>query len=512
LKRRICRDFKIEKYDFDKLLKKPKVDEDVASLSPKIEPTAQLDDLVDLVDTNGEPEFLLLENGELQFKDEIPCVDLTMVPPKMNNIPFRLVPSNVIGKHINDNDHDIYWEVFGVLKQASVLPSEAHYHLCTVYIFFTYVWESASYYPYLWFFGLPERGKSRIVKAIIQLCYRGLYTETLNEAFIFRFADLFRGTLALDLYELSEKAQKKGSHDLLLGRYERGMIVPRVTNPDRGPFNDTQFYKVSGPTIIATNVEIPSKDPLRSRCIKITMPEARGKYPNISCDNSMVELKAGLLVFRSRYLGKPLPEVEKPVSGRLGDIVHPLIGTARLLPSEASENLMSLIVTFESERKETESESLAGKIAQGLYDLRNEVQAGRLPVEKIREKINAEIDPKYCFSPQRIGRELSAMGFEKVKSVGKMLIIFDEKLVGKIWERFLPNLPNLPNDDGAGVSGGETKSDNPPHSTDEREKTHTHLSAQGPCLLTDREAREEREISSWGNEDEPLVAPDEVTI
>ena len=90
----------------------------------------------------------------------------------------------------------------------------------------------------MWFYGPPERGKSRIVNAIVNLSYRGMYTETLNEAYIFRFAHQFRGALGIDVYEIHLRARRKGSYDIVLNRFEKGMKIPRVTKPEKGPFKD----------------------------------------------------------------------------------------------------------------------------------------------------------------------------------------------------------------------------------------------------------------------------------
>ena len=135
-------------------------------------------------------------------------------------------------------------------------------------------------------------------------------------------------------------------------------------------------------------VEIPAKDPLQSRCIKITMPEARGIYSNNNTDGDLFDIKAGLLAFRARHLGEALPQVDKPIAGRLGDIMQPLLCVAQLLPEEAIEALTGLIEGFESDRREAESESLAGRIADAFYELQDQVEFGRLPVESLRGKLN----------------------------------------------------------------------------------------------------------------------------
>lgn len=274
-----------------------------------------------------------------------------------------------------------------------------------------------------------------MVKALTRLSWRGLYTETLNEAYIFRFAESFAGTLGLDVYELSLRAQKRGSHDLLLGRFDEGMKVPRVIAPEKGPFKDIRYYRVAGPTILATNTEIPAKDPLRSRCIKITMPERRGIYSNHT-ESDLFELRAGLLAFRGRHLKGILPNVPKPVPGRLGDLIQPLLCVAALLPREATENIYELIGKLETERAEAEAETLAGRIVTILFSIQSQVLGGRLPVELITKMLNEGVPEQHQVASQKVGHELSALGVDRKKTQGKMHIIWKQSDMEKLFNRF----------------------------------------------------------------------------
>ena len=339
--------------------------------------------------------------------------------------------------HKDASDEELYFDILGRIKNVAVLSSEEEYHLCVVYIFFTYLSEAVNYFPYLWFYAVPERGKSRMLKAIIILSYRGLYTETLNEAYIFRYADLFVGTIGIDVYDLCKKAQNHGSHDLLLGRYEKGIKIARVVAPDKGDFRDTKYFNISGPTLLATNTIIPPKDPLRSRCIKISMPEARDIYKNNNSYDDLVDLIRRLYAFRFRHLGKALPDIAKPTAGRLGDIVQPLLCVAALLPDVASESLLNLIEAFEQDRLEAEAESLAGRIAQAIFDLKGNVSNGRLSVKEIRESVNKDVDEKYQIAPQTIGREITAMDIEKTNAGGQIYIVWDDKNLTNIFSRYL---------------------------------------------------------------------------
>jgi hypothetical protein len=400
------------------------------------ETSALFPELVDLVIKNESVRYLVVSGGSMEVVDEWRAVNGRILrPPELDSIPYEPVRADRVFRNIDGSAAQLYYSVLEKLRTVSVLPSDAHYHLCTVYVFFTHLSERAPYLPYLWFFGLPERGKSRMVKVLTRLSWRGLYTETLNEAYIFRFAESFAGTIGLDVYELSGRAQKKGSHDLLLGRFDEGMKVPRVIAPEKGPFKDMRYYRVAGPTILATNTEIPAKDPLRSRCLKITMPEARGIYPN-HAQSDLFELRAGLLAFRARHLNKSLPDVAKPVAGRLGDLMQPLLSVAALLPREATENIKNLIRELEAERQEAEAETLAGRIVTILFSLQNRVVGGWLPVEIVTQMVNMEVPEQHQVASQKVGHELSALGIVRKKKQGKMHILWKQDEMEKLFNRF----------------------------------------------------------------------------
>jgi hypothetical protein len=165
------------------------------------------------------------------------------------------------------------------------------------------------------------------------------------------------------------------------------------------------------------------------------LSEARGKYENNNSVEALSDLKARLVAFRGRQLNELLPDVEKPVSGRLGDITHPLLQVAKLLPGEASEGLMALIGYLEIQRQDDQGETLVGRIAKATYDLRNDIVNGRLPVSRLGKVVNQEEGEK--FSAQAIGRELNAMGIKKIKSGGgRMHIRWDQKVMEAIWQRY----------------------------------------------------------------------------
>jgi hypothetical protein len=189
-----------------------------------------------------------------------------------------------------------------------------------------------------------------------------------------------------------------------------------------------------------------------------------------------MDLKARLLVFRTLNMLRNLPAVEKPVAGRLGDLMQPLLAVAALLPNVASENLQALISDLENDRRQSEADSMAGRITQVLFDLQEEVRNGRLPVQSVRETLNEDTpNDRFHLSPQRVGKELAAMGINRTKVGGTMHIVWDEDLMAQLFDRFrpygytLPTLPTLQDDCLELDDGEEGENVLSPHSPEEDE-------------------------------------------
>jgi hypothetical protein len=444
-----------------------------AKKKPKERMIALFPGLIDLVFFKGVPHFLFLDektaapdcSAQIERNGEI------LIPPGERDIPFPLVPMELFEKQLGTPLSEVYGEILTRLRKSSQLPTDLHYHLLDAFVFFTHLPESVEIYPFIHFFGPPERGKSRVVKTLRDLCFRSFMTETLNEAYLFRFAEHFRGTLLLDLYEISERAMKKGCTDLLLNRYERGARVARVTAPDRGPFRDTQYFDCWGPTILATNKAIPSKDPLLSRCLQIVMPEARGIYPRYDAKGIM-EIRAALLGFRASNMARTLSAVVPPCPGRLGDLLHPLLSVSKLLPPDAEESILSLVSEILEEKQQSEAETLEGRICQALYDLHGEVREGMLQTEKLRSTLNEGVKEEFQISSIRLGMTLRAIGI-KTKPFGidrLSHIVWNQPMFQRLFERYGIEEPR------------ET-----------RETSKTGLSAEEPLQAGIGETRETRE-------------------
>ncbi|MFP6890172.1 MAG: toprim domain-containing protein, partial [Nitrospinota bacterium] len=266
--------------------------------------TAKADGLIDVAEEGGKPVFLVKDaEGQVSIEKQIEVDGVTYEPPPKDQIPCLLPRASEIIRHFGgDKNEALYLDLVEYHKGISELPGEHYYHLLAAWDMHTYVLEQVRFSPYIWFYAVAERGKSRTGNAAINVAYRGFTTESLREAHLIRTPSRLGGSLFIDCTNLWKKAEKHGVDDVLLNRFERGAKVPRVEHPDRGAFRDTTYYEIFGPTIIATNQ--PVIDVLESRAIQIVMEPTSKIFEEDVTPESALALKERLTAFRARHLGE----------------------------------------------------------------------------------------------------------------------------------------------------------------------------------------------------------------
>jgi hypothetical protein len=349
----------------------------------------------------------------------------------------------VIKCYGNDSDGDLYDALVESLRGVSELPGEEYYHLLAAWVMHTYLLEWCQYSPILYFFAVPERGKSRTGKALSNLSRRGFRTETLNEAFLFRLADRFQATICFDVMDLSKKAERKGSEDLLLNRYERGGKAARV-NPDQPPNKDILFYDLFGPTIIASNEPIDSI--LETRALQIIMPDAARDFSQDVLPEDARPLKERLTAFRARHLLDSKPQIEKPVRGRLGDILRPIMQITLTVKPKLQETILGLTYAIEKQRCTEKGEGIDAEILDAIMKLRQADQAKSIPLKDIAKVVNeGRLDTDHIH-PQQVGYRLKAMGFRKERKGSGVQLIWNQSLFGRLAIRHGLHQPTDPAD------------------------------------------------------------------
>jgi DNA primase catalytic core len=418
--------------------------ENISTDAPDGEYAALFDGLVDIVGVDGQAKYLTVsENGELSITEVAEFGENVYLPPPKDQIPWLLPRGNNVLEmaeleaHLSPQvaDEVLYDDLVAYHRRISELPGDDYYNLLALWDMHTYVIEKFQYSPILLFFAVPERGKSRTGKAMLYVSYRGIHVESLRDAYVIRVADGFRATIFFDCKDLWKKAEKAGSEDMLLGRFERGLKVPRVLYPEKGPFQDTVYYSIFGATIVATNDA--THRILSTRCLPISMPAAGRVFEDDITPKDALPLKERLLLFRARHLHTELAKIGKASQGRLGDIVRPLHQILLLVKPQLEEDFLNLVKNLEHARKTEKAESVEAAVLLAISSLENEVTNQALPNKLITEALNRGRDEKSKLTPSKVGKTIASLGFKKRKNPdGNMAVVWDEDLLRNAMESY----------------------------------------------------------------------------
>ncbi|MDA2920646.1 DUF3854 domain-containing protein [Desulfobacterota bacterium AH_259_B03_O07] len=426
------------KHDVDALFSLTKKPEDTKNeeKNQKTIYSARFEGLIEIVVFDGIPRFLVLEDGKGILKTEINKNGEKLIPPPKDKLPWILPRAVEVKKYFdNDTPEKLFNNLITYFKSISELPNEKYYILITAWVFHTYLMEGWNYTPILCFFAVAERGKSRTGKAIVFVAYRGRHTETLREANVFRASESQGATLFFDCINIWKKLEKQGAEDILLLRFEKGAKAERVLYPERGAFQDTVYYDIFGPTIIATNE--PVYKVLDSRCIPIIMQQS---HENFSVDPSPqlgLPFRERLTAWRAKTLAKDIKLADKPTKGRLGDILQPLATIVELVVPDKKDEFKQLVETLEEDRLQEKTMSIESDVIQAITECEDYVENGTLAISKIVENVNADRAEKEKLTPQRIGRVIKSLGIKSAKKHGGVKAIFyDENQINNLQDSY----------------------------------------------------------------------------
>lgn len=292
---------------------------------------ARFPNLVDIVEDNGELVYLIAEGSQLKTVPSVTLGGKVAFPPPKEQLPF-LIPrwKEISRAYHEDTPQALFHDLIEYHKSFSQLPNEAYYVLLAAWDFSTYIIEHLNYSGYIYLYAVPERGKTKTGQAMIYVSYRGIHQENLREANLFRSSHDLTATLFIDASNLSKKAIRESSLDVVLQRFEKGAKVQRVLHPEWGPFKDSRFYDIFGATVIATNE--PINEVMESRSFPIDMPFAHNNFPKPQPQHGL-PFRERLLAWRAHSLIDKLafPSPPQFPMGRLNDIAIPLWQLIRLV-------------------------------------------------------------------------------------------------------------------------------------------------------------------------------------
>jgi hypothetical protein len=216
------------------------------------------------------------------------------------------------------------------------------------------------------------------------------------------------------MMDLSKKAERGGCDDILLLRYEKGAKCCRVQYPDQGPFNDTVYYDIYGPTIISSNEQLHKI--LETRCLPIVMPNRPGNYDSPRPEIAL-GLKERLIAWRAKNLLTVFTDLEPidGISGSLWDITKPMFLVNSLLLVD-SQTLKDSILSIAGEKDEYRKDTTEGHLFAIIKEITEENGLDCFPelsikVSDISRRYNQGKPEDRKVQSAWIGRRLKRMSF-----------------------------------------------------------------------------------------------------
>lgn len=386
-------------------------------------------DLIHLVREDDMVKYLVKKEGKLLIKPTYLEKDNVYIPKQ--DLPMKIPNIDILTESVNIKWNKLLDEVILFIKKYLEMPHDSDYFLLALWIFHTYLIEKFNVTPLLYFHGIVETGKTRAGEVLEQLAFRGERLTSPTEATLFRAAHYFKSTLILDEIKLWGKDGNPEVARLIKSRYKRGQKVSRINLNKKGE-DQVEYFDVFAPLVMCTKEGIPND--IESRCIIFLMRANSRIETEAPFDEELsYKLRNKLIIFRSIFLEKKLPEFEQISRRRLNEIMQPLYQTLMLLDPDRKEQFIMITQEMQTEKEEEEGMSLEAEIVQQIRDN----MAPEFLTLDLRDELNKERSEKEKLSSMLVSIRTRKLGFKKIKmKSNRMGFKIEPKLLKSLILRF----------------------------------------------------------------------------
>jgi len=195
---------------------------------------------------------------------------LTSINEKWNKAKlFEFVDNPVTPKGLYD-------EIKGILRQYIEFQRDAHYGLVAAWIMATYFHRCFNAFPFLFFYGKKQCGKSRSLNLLERLTFNAIKTKGISVASLADSIDGIRGTFLNYQAEALSNPKNEEKLGILTDSYTCGggkRRIVHITNKSRRVVE----FETYGPKAFASTKDIEAD--LKDRCVLIPMVRAYREYP-----------------------------------------------------------------------------------------------------------------------------------------------------------------------------------------------------------------------------------------
>ncbi|WP_407357199.1 hypothetical protein [Methanolobus sp. WCC5] len=370
--------------------------------------------------------FAYLEDGKIKYTESIQKDGETIYP---QDLPFnRGIYYPIVGVPLKEMMEQT--EQLEILPICSMIKEHLYKYIdmqsddieiFSYFILFTWFYRKVNTVPYLRFIGDTGKGKSRILRAITDICFYPVSAAGSSSASgIIRFNELWHGTLRMDEADLSGGAENDLVKAINLG-FEKGQSFIK-TNPSDVTKSD--YFDPFCPKVFAMRKTFPD-NATEGRVISFTPRETSRRDIPVNLppvyDREVEEIRAILAKF-AIYSWKYVDAYniydygDLPIEARLKQMATPLSLIFQLMP-EGEKRFRDYILQRQSELRETRSQSKEGEAFNQLYSL----AVGEDNVPEEFEQFRMEDGSLSAVSPTMLAMLLGENATRTLSSIGVMV-------------------------------------------------------------------------------------------
>jgi hypothetical protein len=340
---------------------------------------------------NGEPCFLVYNNGNFEIKPEIILNgNLKIEPLEPEETPYP--PYEVFEGDVNLEE--LYMEIYREFDRF--IDVEEHWkHFFTTCVLLTYKQDKIRTISYLYLVGDNESGKTMVLDVFYFLAYRPMKGTSFPAADIYTYLETEPPGCILE-DELGNVKKDPEKMKIYKAGYKKPGIVPRImTSPITGK-RTIKYYNVFCFKAVTNEKLIEDKGSM-DRFEICQMVEGFPEKDEITDEDveKFKQLRNKLLKWKMQTWNQPLPEIPLEIKGRLKEHWKPILQMAFGLPG--FEKLKEYVDKLISEKKAEKEESFEGKLTKVVWELyQNNGEKIKFTDiwERLTQELNGRIDDK----------------------------------------------------------------------------------------------------------------------
>jgi hypothetical protein len=363
--------------------------------------------LVELVEDSKEPSRTRLavwKDGEVQFVDRLEQDGQVFVPLARNNellrhlrLPSAVTPYESVPALLHDLE---------LLIAQCAAVDEKYVPVLADFVLSTWFVDRLPVAPYLSVVGLPQTGKTTLLRVLSLVCRRPLLIADITSASFYQACTRFMPTMLIDETG-SIRGNRTLRHILRAGTTREGLAVQR----------NRTFHSFGAKVI--SSLEPPDDAALNSRCIVIPMSESKSTAL-VRPDEPLVqqeaaELQAQLLRFRFENYRRVQPAAvpgDECLRPRTRDLLRALTAAHADVPR--SQSLLKFFETGQG----VQAEPLAPEHNAVLRALFSAIHIpGDITciwISDLTQRVNIFLElagEKLRLQPRKVGAVLTSLGF-----------------------------------------------------------------------------------------------------